>query len=481
MIYDSESGNLVVTLGGDTMLTRRLSIYAEPSFLSLARLFQEADVGFVNLEGTVRNWDEGSPGITQGTFMTTPPALLDDLRWFGVNMVSCANNHAFDYGEGGVMATIRHLDAAGLAHAGSGPNLAMARAPGYLETPRGRIGLVAATATFRPWNRAGAQRRDLPGRPGINPLGSKATYRVDGEAFAQLRRIGRELGFERETERARGHFYSAKEIPPEEADEIRLFGARLVAANGFAVETRPDPGDLEENLRTVREARRQADWVIFSLHNHQAGGESLTRARTRTEIEEPAEFVADVARAAIEAGADIVVCHGSHIPLGIEIHRGRPIFYSTGNLIFENETVRFFPDEAYDRFDLGPDAMPGEFLDARTDGGRKGHPAHAGFWENAVMQCVFAKGALKEIRVHAIDQGFGRPRAQRGRPVLAEGEVARRVLARLARVSARYGTRMTTARNLGVVRPDTSKGTGGKRPRGGRPPGAAKRKEGKSA
>ena len=73
MIYQSEQGNLSIALGGDVMLTRRLSVFTEPSFLALADVFRSADVGFGNLEGAVRHWDEGSPGITHGTYMTTSP------------------------------------------------------------------------------------------------------------------------------------------------------------------------------------------------------------------------------------------------------------------------------------------------------------------------------------------------------------------------------------------------------------------------
>lgn len=452
MIYDSETGDLVVTLAGDTMLTRRLLVYSEEGFTGIASIFREADVGFVNLEGSVRHWNEGTPGITQGTFMTTPPDLIEDLKWFGVNLVSCANNHAFDYGEGGVTATVRHLQEAGLAHAGGGTSLAKARAPGYLDTPHGRIGLVSATSAFRPWNRAGAQRRDMPGRPGINPMASQATYQVDSEAFSQLRRMSRELGFDQERIRAKGHFYSEKEIPAEEDDRIEIFDTRFLHKNGFGVTTEANQQDVEENLKWIREARRQADWVIFSLHYHQFGGESLNKATTKTEIEEPADFVIDFAHAAIDAGADIFAGHGPHIPFGIEIYKGHPIFYSLGNFIFQNETVQFFPDEAYNRFDLGPDATPADFLDARTSGGKKGHPAYAGFWENTVMQCIFTKGSLAEIRIFPIDQGFGRPRAQRGRPVLAGEEVAQRVLARIARLSSRYGTEVNISDNMGVIR-----------------------------
>lgn len=453
MLYQSESGDLTLTLGGDTMLTRRLSVYDEPRFTKLAKLFQDADVGFVNLEGSARHWDEGVPGITRGTYMTTPPALLDDLRWFGVNLVSCANNHAFDYGAEGMLATMRHLDAAGIAHSGTGANLAEARSPAYLETPNGRVALVSATATYRPWNAAGAQRRDLPGRPGVNPLASSKTYRVDGAAFEALRRASRELGFEREKERARGHFYSAKEISDDDDARLEIFGAHIARSKDFGIESNADADDLEENLRWVREARRQADWVMFSLHYHEFGGKSLKNAKTRTAIGEPADFVIDVAHRAIDAGADIFVGHGSHIPLGIEIYKGKPILYSVGNMVFQNETVRFFPDTAYARFDLGPDATPADFLDARTDGGRKGHPAHAGFWENIVVQVKYRKGALAEVRVHPIDQGFGRPRAMRGRPMLAEGKVAARVLKRVQDISAIYGTKLALSGNAAVVRP----------------------------
>ena len=202
----------------------------------------------------------------------------------------------------------------------------------------------------------------------------------------------------------------------------------------------------------MREARQQADWVIFSLHYHEFGGKSLAKAKTRTEIQEPADFVIDVAHAAIDAGADIFVGHGSHTPLGVEVYKGRPILYSVGNMIFQNETVQFFPDEAYRRFDLGPDATPSDFLDARTSGGTKGHVAHQGFWENIVVSCDFRKGRLALIRVHPIDQGFGRPRAQRGRPMLANGAVAKRVLGRIAKISKIYGTTMRVNKNTGIIR-----------------------------
>jgi len=347
MVYQSESGNFTIALAGDTMLTRKLTPFKEERYFKLREILRGADAVFANLEGTVHTWDEGTPGITQGTFMTTEPKLLDDLKWLGVNMVSCANNHAFDYGEDGVLANLKHLDQAGLAHAGTGRNLAEARAPAYHDTANGRVALVAATATFRPWNQAGEQRPDLRGRPGINPLGFQSIYRVDSVAFDQLKRMSRELGFEKSHERARKHFYSDKEIPDAKSAELSLLGNRYVLGENFSIETKANERDLQDNLRWIREARRQADWLVVSVHCHEFGGAGLLSASSRAELEETADFVTRFAPQAIDEGADVFVGHGSHFPMGIEIYQDKPIFYSVGNFIFQNEAVGFFPADAY--------------------------------------------------------------------------------------------------------------------------------------
>jgi poly-gamma-glutamate synthesis protein (capsule biosynthesis protein) len=65
--------------------------------------------------------------------------------------------------------------------------------------------------------------------------------------------------------------------------------------------------------------------------------------------------------------------------------------------------------------------------------------------------CHFDKKRLKEITIFPIDQGFGRPRPQRGRPLLAEGEVASRVIERVTRLSRRYGTKISNRDSVGVI------------------------------
>lgn len=58
----------------------------------------------------------------------------------------------------------------------------------------------------------------------------------------------------------------------------------------------------------------------------------------------------------------------------------------------------------------------------------------------------------KEVRLHSIDLGVGRPIPQRGRPVLAEGEVAQTVLTWLQEVSRPFGTEIKIEGDTGVIR-----------------------------
>jgi poly-gamma-glutamate synthesis protein (capsule biosynthesis protein) len=372
----------------------------------------------------------------------------------GFGILSNANNHATDYGTGGVTAMLDHLRAARLPCAGSGANLAEARAPAYADTPAGRVAVVATTAFFRPWNRAADQRPDSPGRPGINPLAFSTAYSVDADAFATLARVSDALGLTQERARHRAQFFSAREAPTDAGDRLSFLGSTFRKSDRFDVATKANAEDAEANLRAIREARRQADLVIFSFHSHEFGMAGRLTAPTDVEMEEPAAFCVDFAKAAIEAGADIVAGHGPHLTLGVEVHNGKPIFYSLGNFVFQNDTVAVFPSESYGRFGLGHEATPADFLDARTAGGKRGFPAAREFWESFVASCEFRGGALAGVRLHPLDLGHGRPRAQRGRPVLARGETARRVLDRVARLSERFGTRLACDGETATIRLD---------------------------
>jgi poly-gamma-glutamate synthesis protein (capsule biosynthesis protein) len=117
----------------------------------------------------------------------------------------------------------------------------------------------------------------------------------------------------------------------------------------------------------------------------------------------------------------------------------------------QNETLPFFPSEAYGRFGLGNEAVPGDFIDTRTGNGTKGHVAQAEFWENITTSCHFDGGKLTEVRVYPLDQGFGRTRAQRGRPVLAQGALAAKIIERVDRLSKPYGATVKNRDGIGIL------------------------------
>lgn len=452
MLYDSEKRDITMVLTGDLMLTRRLAVFKEPRFLQLRELLRSADVAFTNFETVAHEYEEGTPTLSRGTLMVTEPGLLDDMKWFGINLVSNGNNHAFDYGELGVLANLKHLSEHGIPNAGTGPNLRKARSPVYVDTPGGRVALIAATAFFVEWAEAGEQRPDCQGRPGVNPLNFETSYVVDRQAMSELRRLGAGLGFEADRERLRAFgFFSASEVGVESGDTYNFLGKKFKAGEKFAVVTRANPKDVADNLRQIREARRQADWVIMSLHYHEMGGESLFTAKKRTDLDECASFVRDFAHQCVDEGADLIAGHGPHIALAAEMYKGKPIFHSLGNFLIQNETVRFFGAHAYSRFNLSTDATPADFLDARSDKDTKAHPADPLFWESMCAVCKFKAGKTAEVLLYPVDLGYGRPRPQRGRPLLADATTGEKIIARLARLSQRLGTEIAYRDGVGVI------------------------------
>ena len=57
MIYEAESGDLTLVASGDCMITRKLSVFREPSFVSLVDMFRKADVGYTNLEMLMHDFE----------------------------------------------------------------------------------------------------------------------------------------------------------------------------------------------------------------------------------------------------------------------------------------------------------------------------------------------------------------------------------------------------------------------------------------
>ncbi len=178
-LYNSESGDISMVLTGESLISRRMRVFKEERFTRMREIIQGGDVSFTNAEMLFHDYAHSPNPHQLGTYMRSDPANIKELQWLGINLVSCSNNHAYDFGEGGVLENIQQMDAAGLAHAGSGRNLAEARAPAYLDTDAGRVALISVTDSGPAESRAGEQRRDMLGRPGVSWLRSTAEFTVD--------------------------------------------------------------------------------------------------------------------------------------------------------------------------------------------------------------------------------------------------------------------------------------------------------------
>ena len=298
------------------MPSRRLAVFREPKFLALREILAErrrllCEPRKHGRPLRRRHARRSAPAPT----WSTEPQLLEDLKWFGFNLLSCANSHSLNFGEDGLRLQNRYLDAAGIAHAGTGENLRQASSPAYLDTPNGRVALIAATAHLP----SAAESRRQSARRFSRQTRSQCTRlrndfrRRQGIVCRLCKRLGTSLGFDRATPTGVDHgFHTAAEIGAATQTEYNYRGDRYQLGETFDIRTSCNEDDVEENLRQIREARRQADWVIVSLHNQELIGRSWLTAKKRTKITEQPSFVHDFAHRCIDAGADVFACHGPH-------------------------------------------------------------------------------------------------------------------------------------------------------------------------
>ena len=208
--------------------------------------------------------------------------------------------------------------------------------------------------------------------------------------------------------------------------------------------TKPNESDYEGNIESIKEASRQADWVLFSLHAHE--GQLNDRMR-------PADFIEDFARASIDNGAHCLIGHGPHVLRGIEIRDKKPIFYSLGNFVYQNMTLEKVPAEFYEKFSLDPySGTPGDSFDARE----KNHHAFVGEhaferWISILPAMEFENDKLTELKIYPIEIGREKPRSQRGRPMIAKNNLATKILEIIGERSHPYGTEISVKENVGYV------------------------------
>ncbi len=119
---------------------------------------------------------------------------------------------------------------------------------------------------------------------------------------------------------------------PGEVARLLVKGRRIALVAFATSDGTPDLRDVEGARRVVEDLARTADLVVVSFHG---GAEGAAHQRVpaggETFLGEDRGDVRAFARAAVDAGAALVLGHGPHVVRGMEIHRGRLIAYSLGN------------------------------------------------------------------------------------------------------------------------------------------------------
>ncbi|WP_328648645.1 CapA family protein [Amycolatopsis sp. NBC_00348] len=211
--------------------------------------------------------------VQSSTDVPAPPAdpmALKAVAEAGFAVVTLAGNHVCDAGDGGLADTIAYSRAAGLLTAGAGPDLARARRPAIVKRGGLRIGVLSYNC--------------------VGPRDSWAASRKPGCAYVHVLT-----------------HYELDHASPGGPPKIYTFA---------------DPDSLAAMADDVRRLRAEADIVLVSLHK----GVGHTPVVV-------AMYESPVARAAVDAGADAVFSHHSHIMRGIEVYKGRPVFHGLGNFV----------------------------------------------------------------------------------------------------------------------------------------------------
>jgi len=425
------SGTYVVAATGDLLMQEPIGKMIDPK---IQKILRDADTTVGNMEALIvdrRNWPTGLNGNW------SPKDTAADIAGLGYDLLTGANNHTWNMGVEGVMSTIKWLDAVGIPLAGVGPNLATARMPIFQQTPKGRVGLIGAytVSDISPNTSIASDKHgNMGGGWGINPLRLTTWNVVTQTQLQQLKGIRDSIVARRNEPDVARPIVMPKDMP----DRVQIFANNYIAG--------PKPGeyvyemnrnDLLGNLRAIRNAKEYGDFAIFTMHVHQ----NRYAYQAYSQDHYPNKFLIDFAHQLIDNGADMYVGHGNHTMQGIEVYKGRPIFYNLGNFVV-HEILVDSTDATQELTPVEADELSTEWLQ---------YPDNM---KALVAQVTFQDGKLSEIRLYPVDLGVGknRPWSKMSIAQTPTPELAKEILTEVQKFSEPFGTKIAIENSIGVIR-----------------------------
>lgn len=420
VLSDGGGQRWVMHAAGDVMLGRRYESPGQGEPLlpaddvaggarrvvaAVARAFAAADVSTVNLESVVGDVPDEAGYPAKAFIIRSQPEALAALEEMGVDLAVLANNHIRDYGDQGVTATMNALDDAGIAHVGAAAGTAddaqAAAAPALLEVGGVRVGVLAWSTLSGSAVNDGFPRDEEAIPAEVDPEDAwqyeQRTWGFEGTLLsvpALPRRIGSAWRLFADAESELDRFEAAEAwaslsaVYPELQDWVAGRG------HGGAA-----PWQTQQAQAAIADLATQADVVVVQIH----GGFDLQAA--------PSAFVRAAARAAVDAGADLVVAHHPHVLQGAEWYRGALIAYSLGNFLFDQEFLLTFSTAFLRTVWEGDTLVEARFVPIEIDGyqprpltGASARRAARALWEKNVSGVYTDRDGAGDVRT-LIEEG----------------------------------------------------------------------------
>jgi poly-gamma-glutamate synthesis protein (capsule biosynthesis protein) len=317
------------------------------------------------------------------------PGVCASFKNAGFTVMSCSGNHSMDYTN--FLDTNDALKKYGIASVGLGKDIDEARKPVIVDIKGTRVGFLAVNAVDNlPNFHAGV------GRPGTVPLKVSTTYEW----------IDKQPG-----------------IPP-------------------ISYTKANQKDFDDLLEDIRKLRPQVDVLVWSIH----WGLHLMPIVL-------ADYEPIVAHAVIDAGADLILGHHAHLLKGIEIYKGKAIFYSMGNFVFDQYSlVSRAAIEKYGAHNVPPEMIHKKFA-PQAIVPRPWDPDYPRFqWarvsrKSLIVKCSIADKQIQEVRVvPALVNGNGQPE-----PFSAQTPQGKDIIDFLEESSEQFPTRLPIEGDEAVV------------------------------
>lgn len=416
-----------VTSTGDSLFVAPFPKEYQKASAELKEILSSCDLRLTNLETNLSDFEYPANAYSGGTWLNTRKEYINDLVDLGFDFFGNANNHAFDYGEKGLLSTIDTLDAKGLKHAGTGRSLAQAEAPAIIEKGGVKTAIFAVDTSFEVASKAGNPSKKFKPRPGVNYLGYETCYKVTEEQIENLRKIAEDthLNYQRNFNIQTGF------IAPDKEGYFNFGGLNFTTKDGIP-KTKCNAKDLQRILGLIKDVKDKVDYVFMLVHCHK--NDDISHAN-------PPEFLIEFSKACIDHGVHAVFGGGCHQLRGMEMYKGFPIFYSLGDFIYQGLKVEYLPPDFMEKFNLDVDTTASEALYARSRGGKVGLHLLKENYLTVLPKITFEKGKVKDIEIYPVSLNFEDKSDLNGLPIIAKEE-AKEIYEVYSRLSEQFGVKL---------------------------------------